>query len=289
MIARYILSVAILAHFLVLPALGTPFSSLEVSGKIESNPGNDGVVFRGTLGTGTLPASGAGVRMMWYPAKAAFRFGGLDSNYSWAWDITNTGTYSVAGGSNSMAMGSMSVSLGGYNTASGPGSIALGYSSYGAGDYMAGVAIGYHTTTSGYGGNVALGVYTNAGGFTGATAMGEYTTASSQGATAMGFHTTANQTGATAAGAYTLANGQYATSLGYSTTATSYASTVVGRFNVIQGTSYGWFDTEPLFVVGNGTDAQHPKDALVVKKNGDVVVTKRQGDIMMGEFGNPGD
>ena len=35
------------------------------------------LVVRGTAAVGSLPASGAGVRMMWFPSKYAFRQGGL--------------------------------------------------------------------------------------------------------------------------------------------------------------------------------------------------------------------
>lgn len=38
--------------------------------------GNGGVLFKGTdSAPGAIPATGAGTRMMWYPAKSAFRAG----------------------------------------------------------------------------------------------------------------------------------------------------------------------------------------------------------------------
>jgi len=45
----------------------------------------------GEVGTGTIPATGAGVRLMWYPGKAAFRVGIVSGTQ---WDdvnIANTG------------------------------------------------------------------------------------------------------------------------------------------------------------------------------------------------------
>jgi hypothetical protein len=42
----------------------------------------------------------------------------------------------------------------------------------------------------------------------------------------------------------------------------------------------------PLFVVGNGTSASSRADAFVVKANGDVIITKVQGDISMGIYGD---
>ena len=54
-----------------------------------------GALFLSTFATGTIPATGAGVRMMWYPAKAAFRAGFVDGTQ---WDDANIGQYSVAMG-----------------------------------------------------------------------------------------------------------------------------------------------------------------------------------------------
>lgn len=63
--------------------------------------------------------------------------------------------------------------------------------------------------------------------------------------------------------------------------------TVLGRYNVTKGSeSNGFTDSEqPLFVIGNGTE-DVPKDALIVKRNGDVIIPKPQGDISMGIYGN---
>lgn len=65
----------------------------------------------------------------------------------------------------------------------------------------------------------------------------------------------------------------------------------VGMFNSARtGTDPG---QDQLFVVGNGTgNSQDPdsiayRDAFWVQRNGDVRIAKRQGDILMGEFGNP--
>ena len=43
--------------------------------------GTDGLISTGTIASGaSLPVSGAGTRMMWYPKKAAFRAGYVDAN-----------------------------------------------------------------------------------------------------------------------------------------------------------------------------------------------------------------
>ncbi|MCC6992480.1 MAG: hypothetical protein IT181_25980, partial [Acidobacteria bacterium] len=47
-----------------------------------------GFLARGTFGTGTLPISGLGTRLMWHPKKAAFRAGHLTIP---AWDEVNVG------------------------------------------------------------------------------------------------------------------------------------------------------------------------------------------------------
>lgn len=75
----------------------------------------------------------------------------------------------------------------------------------------------------------------------------------------------------------------------------SYGSFVVGQCNVqdYNQNFSQWQNEDELFVIGNGTgkhtdppEVQH-RNALVVYKSGDVKIPKRQGDILMGEFGNP--
>ncbi|MCG8470070.1 MAG: hypothetical protein MJB57_17990 [Gemmatimonadetes bacterium] len=43
----------------------------------------DGFAVSGTFGSGSIPASGSGVRMMWYPGKAAFRVGQTISEWTY--------------------------------------------------------------------------------------------------------------------------------------------------------------------------------------------------------------
>ncbi len=57
--------------------------------------------------------------------------------------------------------------------------------------------------------------------------------------------------------------------------------TVLGRYN------HTGVNAGPLFVVGNGVDAVTPSNALEVYESGKVVILNRQGDIPMGEFGDP--
>src|SRR5688500_8467681 len=54
---------------------------------------------------GNPPVSGAGSRMLWYPAKAAFRTGLVTGTQ---WDKINIGQYSFSSGYNTIAKGDYS-------------------------------------------------------------------------------------------------------------------------------------------------------------------------------------
>ena len=111
----------------------SPDAELDVSG-------TDGVIFTGTYGSGSIPAEGEGTRMMWYPAKAAFRAGGVSGVQSTFWDNDSIGIYSFAVGGNTKATGSGSTALGTGTQARGNSSSAIGNSS---------VAIGASSTAIG--------------------------------------------------------------------------------------------------------------------------------------------
>jgi hypothetical protein len=80
-----------------------------------------GLLFSGT--TGGLLATGPGTRLMWYPAKSAFRAGYVSGTQ---WDDTNIGNYSVAMGFGTTASGTASTAMGYLTTASGNYSTAIG-------------------------------------------------------------------------------------------------------------------------------------------------------------------
>ena len=75
------------------------------------------------------------------------------------------------------------------------------------------------------------------------------------------------------------------TALGVGLTADSYCAVVAGTYNEPTG---GDLDSaepgDPVFVVGNGISPTEPSNAFVVKRNGDVIITKAQGDISMGIY-----
>jgi hypothetical protein len=83
-----------------------------------------GFYVSGTYGTGAIPSQGAGARLMWYPAKAAFRVGYVYENN---WDNDSIGAYSFASGLNSKAIGIVSTAMGYWTTANGEYSTALGH------------------------------------------------------------------------------------------------------------------------------------------------------------------
>ncbi len=176
--------------------------------------GTDGFLANGTLWSGTIPASGTGSRMMWYPGKAAFRAGYVNGSQ---WDDVNVGHYSTALGYNTTASGAISTAMGQDAKAIGSFSISMG--------------IG--TTASGLV-SIAIGDYTSASG-SHSTAMGRNTTASAENSTAMGSRTTASNFAATAMGELTVANGGASTAMGYNTLANGNRSTAMGEFTTAGG------------------------------------------------------
>lgn len=91
------------------------------------------------------------------------------------------------------------------------------------------------------------------------------------------------------------ATGTYASGFGSAANATSYSSMVVGRNNVTtasDGTAANagaWVDKDPLFTVGNGTGVSGTnqyRNAFTVFKDGTITMSKVQGDILMGVYGN---
>ena len=185
---------------------------------------------------GPTPASGAGVRMMWYPDKAAFRAGYVSSTH---WDQDSIGIHSVAIGLNTKARGNYSTAFGAGTTARGSISTAFGN------------------------GSVASG--------SNSTAMGSITLASGSGSTAMGSGTDATGTSSLSMGSFTIARGTGSTSMGIQTIARSYASVAIGRFNDTTATSTtGWISTDPIFTVGNGAGHTDRSNAFYVRKDGRV-------------------
>jgi hypothetical protein len=186
------------------------------------------LVSLGAFGAGVIPATGAGVRLMWYPAKGALRAGEVTSTQ---WDEANVGPYSVALGRNTVASGGKSMALGASTTASGNYAMATGI--FTTASNSSSTAMGYSTTASGYA-STALGNFTLAGGSR-STALGDSTTADGFSSTAMGFQTQAGDFASTAMGRGSMAIGYISTALGDHTTASGPRSTALGDNTTASG------------------------------------------------------
>jgi hypothetical protein len=213
-----------------------------------------------------VPVSGEGRRMMWYPAKAAFRVGYVTGNN---WNKDSIGYYSFATGIDALAKGYNTVALGSFTTARGDYSISMGSNSVAADMYS--LAIGSVDSASAPDA-VVVGNFSNATGFgavafgNGSNARGSYSlsigntvTATGTQATAVGYNASASGdnsialTNATASGTNSfavgnsLASGVYSTAMGESTTASGLNSTAFGSSTTASG-----FNATAL---GNSTNA----------------------------------
>jgi len=102
-----------------------------------------GGTYDGVTNPGTSPVEGPGARMMWYPQRAAFRFGYVSGTF---WDDANIGDWSVAGGYDARGQGDYSVAMGLRPWAFAQASVALGEDVSATG--ASSVALGYHAHTN---------------------------------------------------------------------------------------------------------------------------------------------
>jgi trimeric autotransporter adhesin len=130
-----------------------------------------GVVSAGQIGIGIIPATGSGWRMMWYPYKAAFRAGGINSGGN-EWDDANVGFYSWAGGIDTKASAFGTFAFGDHVTVSGTDAAGFGNNNTVSG--TAGFSAGASNKCTGFG----------------CIAMGYTNTASGQGSVAIGYRVT---------------------------------------------------------------------------------------------------
>lgn len=174
----------------------------------------NGVLFTGTYGTGTIPTTGAGSRMMFYPKKAAFRSGYVTGNQ---WDDAFIGNYSFAAGYNTKASGQYAVAFGINSIASGEGSFAVGNASNSS---------GYYSFSAGHN-PVATGAHS--------IAIGRGTQAKAESAIAIGYHATADIKFGISLGNYTLAHGENAVAMGYHARALHNGSFIYNDYSDIFG------------------------------------------------------
>ncbi len=246
--------------------------------------GNNGIISKhnGTIlsdpGVVNFPVIGWGTRLMWIPAKSAFRVGTVQYNF---WDPNMIGTWSFAAGFNPVASGNYSVALGAEPYVTANGATAFSYGSATAANAMAltgGNASG--TSSLAWGSlskatatlSMALGFASEARGNNSVAigngkAYAEYTTAiganskaKSQNSMAIGF------------GAETTAPTTF--SFGFNTIAHSWEMTALGMNNDTTsnpGAKNSNLGTQPLLVVGNGTNYMTDrKNALMILRNGNM-------------------
>ena len=227
---------------------------------------------------GNPPITGAGIRMMWYPDKAAFRVGHVYGNN---WDKDSIGNYSFASGNETKATGYASVAMGGYSNAMANNALAMGSGAIASG--LGSIAIGTGVTAQADQ-STAMGIVSKASGYRSvaigsfATAFGDFSVALGNGtsvgnsAVAIGLQTTAIGLASTAMGQSTRSPAANSTSMGLGTVSRSFGSLVIGRYNdsIASSNTVLWINTDPAFIVGNGASDISRSNAFVVYKNGNV-------------------
>ena len=239
------------------------------------------------------PLQGPGARMMWYPAKAAFRAGLAFGNQ---WDKDSIGILSIALGNSTKAKGESSFASGAGSNASGYRSTAMGEGTTASGNvaFAAGsgaiasgafsVALGGISTASGdYSfvsgtGNVSSGFSSVAFGQTSAAtsntaiAMGVDARATAFSSVAIGQSVRASGQNSFAVGRNSNAAGNLSTAFGYQTKTLSDYSTVLGAYNDTLETP-NTYDPQPddrIFQLGNGIANNARKNAITILRNGNM-------------------
>lgn len=195
-------------------------------------------VVRGTAGAGTLPATGAGVRMMWFPSMWAFRAGKVESFGAAYWDLASIGAGSAAFGENTRASGANSFAANLATTASGTESVALGNSGTASGDR----SFAFNGTASGVG----------------AVAIGSGAQATNDDALAMGPSSIAGGLASIVIGP-SIANGSFGVAIGLQNSASGNFSVAIGKNartanrqgSVVLGDGCAGFSSDSVFPTAN--------------------------------------
>jgi hypothetical protein len=168
---------------------------------------------------------------------------------------SSTNSFAVALGLEAKASGSSSFSTGHKSEATATNAVAMG--SLAKASAAGSVAIGSSVTASAKS----------------AVSMGQNSNASGMFSVALGYSDTASRIGSAAIGYGAKATGDYAVATGLATEARSLYSFVAGAYNMIEGNPSDWVDTDPIFVIGNGTNGSNRSNAFTVLKNGDIQIT----------------
>jgi hypothetical protein len=165
-------------------------------------------------------------------------------SFGWGHGAQGNGFNSFAAGWNVLANGDHSVAMGEGNKAIGGNSVALGLNSTAAGFYS--FASGQNSRTEGEGA-FATGLSSDA----------------------IGMQSFAAGSDARASGRNSVAMGTGVVSKGYATAFGRYNDTLTGASNI------GWVDTDPLFMIGNGTGHNSRNNAMMITKEGNTSIGGR--------------
>jgi Chaperone of endosialidase/Head domain of trimeric autotransporter adhesin len=197
-----------------------------------------GFVVRGTSNVGDLPTTGAGVRLMWFPGRWAFRAGKVESFGSTYWDLANIGYGSAAMGENTRASGNNSFAAGLAATAGGHESVALGNNGTASGER----AFAFNGTASAVG----------------AVAIGSGAQATNDDALAMGPSSIAGGLASIVLGP-SIANGNFGVAIGLQNSASGQFSVAIGKNartanrqgSVVLGDGCAGFSSDSVFPTAN--------------------------------------
>lgn len=106
----------------------------------------------------------------------------------------------------------------------------------------------------------------------GGLTFGNNNIANAFGSTAIGFSNTASGDFSFASGFGNNTTGLKSFAMGESLVAQAANSFVIGAYNKIEGTSDGWLDKDPIFVIGNGSMAAR-SNAFEVTKDGNIILS----------------
>ena len=236
--------------------------------------------------SGVTPVTGAGVRMMWIPAKGAFRAGTASGA---EWDDANIGNSSIALGSGVTANGASAIAIGsGEANGQTSGMFGSANHSYETNTYT----FGYSNTAGIQNGNaaaggMAIGSFNTVYGST-AFAFGDNNFARMQNSMALGIYADAKAVNSFAIGNSCIAYSDNSFAIGTLTGANGANSMAIGNnlhaysaFEIALGqyaTSYtpnsttNWDPADRLLVVGNGSSFATSANALIIYKNGNVTI-----------------
>ncbi|KAA0992922.1 tail fiber domain-containing protein [Dyadobacter aurulentus] len=202
---------------------------------------NDPIVQTGDYDYGlSLPLQSPGIKLIWYPKKAAFRAGYASDN---SWDDGNIGMYTTAFGYNTKAL---------QNNA---------------------FATGYSTLASGSA-SFASGTFSKAAGAA-SFAAGNETSAKGDNSVALGDSSVSHRHNSFALGYKTEAGGDASLAMGAGVVSKAYAATALGSYNNVQDNPQGPTQnhasgSDRIFQIGNGSDEKSLSNAFTVLRNGNI-------------------